>query len=54
MNLADNWKKLLILEVLKYSFMYDVTKEAYRNKCSRQNAWKSISQCVVVRLKVLQ
>ena len=43
MNLADNWKKLSILEVLKYPFIYDVTKEAYRNKYIRQNAWKSIS-----------
>ena len=42
MSLADNWKKLSILEVLKYPFIYDVTKEAYRNNI-RQNAWKSIS-----------
>ena len=44
MNLSDNWKELLILEVSKYPFIYDVTKEAYRNKYIRQNAWEIPSQ----------
>ena len=44
MNRSDDWKELLIVEVSKYACLYDVTKESYRNKYIRQNAWKSISE----------